>query len=234
VSINGQASIYNGYLEFAGVASGPGAATNGYTVLSNSVPMPPTALLNVTNYLTDPTNAYSIGIQNSLVTLTNVYLYSSAKGAALSATATYYSNSYSKIYATEGPYGTPANNTNCLLIFVPAYGPLATNFWNQPIPHTAYEISGVITIYTTPEFDVTRFQDIVTNAPAPFTTSIASTGGVSTLSWPAVVGSTYSVLSATNLLGPWTPAFGLSYYPSSGTYTVTNAAAATFYQVTTP
>jgi hypothetical protein len=55
------------------------------------------------------------------------------------------------------------------------------------------------------------------------------------VNWPAVAGSTYSIYSETNLLGPWTQqAFGLSYYPSTGTYTDTNAAKAKFYRVSTP
>jgi hypothetical protein len=49
-----------------------------------------------------------------------------------------------------------------------------------------------------------------------------------------VTGSTYSVYSATNLLGPWTQTFGLGYYPSMGAYTDTNAATAKFYRVSTP
>jgi hypothetical protein len=58
--------------------------------------------------------------------------------------------------------------------------------------------------------------------------------GVSTLTWPAAIGSTYSVYSAPSLPGPWTQTFGLSYYPSAGIYTATNAAAARFYKVSTP
>jgi hypothetical protein len=49
-----------------------------------------------------------------------------------------------------------------------------------------------------------------------------------------VAGSTYSVYSATNLLGPWTQTFGLGYYPNTGIYAVTNAAATQFYRVSTP
>jgi hypothetical protein len=58
--------------------------------------------------------------------------------------------------------------------------------------------------------------------------------GVSQLTWPAVPGSTYSVYSATNITGPWTQTFGLGYYPSTGVYAVTNAAANQFYKVSTP
>jgi len=55
------------------------------------------------------------------------------------------------------------------------------------------------------------------------------------ISWPVgVAGSTYSVYSATNLLGPWTQTFGLGYYPNTGIYAVTNAAATQFYRVSTP
>jgi hypothetical protein len=80
-----------------------------------------------------------------------------------------------------------------------------------------------------------RYADFVTNAPAPFAAGLTVSNGVSQLTWPAgVAGSTYSVYSATNLLGPWTQTFGLGYYPSTGIYQATNSAATQFYRVSTP
>jgi hypothetical protein len=87
---------------------------------------------------------------------------------------------------------------------------------------------------TQPEVYPSRYADFVTTAPASFAAGLTESNGVGTLTWPAVTGSTYSVYSATSLLGPWTQTFGLSYYPSTGIYTATNAAARQFYKVSTP
>jgi len=114
---------------------------------------------------------------------------------------------------------------------------LNTNYFGQPIPGFAYELTGEMGLYSTtaPEIYPTRFADIVTTTNAPFAVGLTVSNGVSQLTWPAgVAGSTYSVYSATNLLGPWTHTFGLSYYPSIGLYKATNAAATQFYKVSTP
>jgi len=87
---------------------------------------------------------------------------------------------------------------------------------------------------STPEIYPSRYADFVTTKPAAFAATVAVTNGLPALAWPAVVGSTYSVYAATNLLGPWTQTFGLGYYPSIGAYTDTNAAMAKFYRVSTP
>jgi len=113
---------------------------------------------------------------------------------------------------------------------------LNTNFWGKPLPSFAYEVTGPLGLFnpTSPEPYPTRYEDIVTTPRAPFTVNLTATNGAPTLTWPAVTGSTYSIYSATNLLGPWTRTFGLGYYPSMGAYTDTNAAPATFYRVSTP
>jgi hypothetical protein len=87
---------------------------------------------------------------------------------------------------------------------------------------------------TEPEIYPTRYEDFVSTPPASFSVSIAVTNGIPQLAWPAVVGSTYSVYSATNILGPWTQTFGLGYYPSVGAYTDTNGASSAFYRVSSP
>jgi hypothetical protein len=136
---------------------------------------------------------------------------------------------------TQGPYD-PVNNTNIMELYVPAYlNSALTNLWNTSIPTYCYQLTGIWENYKgTAELEVTRYQDLVTNIPSPFTASVALTNGVSTISWSAQRGSTYSVYSAVNLLGPWTQTFGLSYYPSTGNYTVTNAAPIGFYRISTP
>jgi hypothetical protein len=185
---------------------------------------------------TAPTNAFANVVQCSLVTMTNVYIYSSKTGAPVSGRngGVFYNDSYTDLYITEGPYSSPGN-TDYMDLYVAAYGGVATNFWGQLIPGQAYQLTGVLAIYKGyVEFDVTRFQDFVTNPPAPFAVGLVCSNTVSTISWPAASGSTYSVYSATNLLGPWTQTFGLSYCPSTGIYTTTNAATTQFYKVSSP
>jgi hypothetical protein len=183
---------------------------------------------------TNNLGAYGLAAQCSLVTLTNVYLYSSAAGAAVS--GTFAANTTKALYAFQQPYTTGAPYIEIYVYtYTNAANLLNTNYFSQTIPSFCYELTAPYGVYapTTPEFYPTRFADFVTTPPAAFAAGISATNGVSTISWPAVVGSTYSVYSATNLLGPWTQSFGLSYYPSTGTLTVTNTAAG-FYKVSTP
>jgi hypothetical protein len=113
---------------------------------------------------------------------------------------------------------------------------LGTNYFGKPLPNFAYQVTGAMGIYspTQPEIYPSRYADFVTTAPAPFKAGLTVSHGVSQLTWPAVSGSTYSVYSATNLLGPWTQTFGLGYYPSTGFYQATNSTATRFYQVSSP
>jgi hypothetical protein len=228
VGVTGEVEEYYGQLELV-------ANPTNVNVISSNNPLPATAPLNLGLMATNPMGAYGIGIQCSLVTLTNVWLYSSSSGAPVS--GTYAVNSHTPIYAFQQPYsaGQPYMEIY-VYTYTNAVDQLNTNYFGQPIPGFAYELTGEMGIYstTTAEIYPTRFADIVTNAPASFAAGLTVSNGVSTLSWPAAIGSTYSVYSAPSLLGPWTQTFGLSYYPSAGIYTATNAAAARFYKVSTP
>lgn len=232
VDVTGEVEEYYGQLELVvNLVANP---TN-VNVISYNNPLPATAPLNLGLMATNPMGAYGIGIQCSLVTLTNVWLYSSSSGALVS--GTYAVNSHTPIYAFQQPYsaGQPYMEIY-VYTYTNAVDQLNTNYFGQPIPGFAYELTGEMGIYstTTAEIYPTRFADIVTNAPASFAAGLTVSNGVSTLSWPAAIGSTYSVYGAPSLLGPWTQTFGLSYYPSAGIYTATNAAAAQFYKVSTP
>ena len=232
VQVTGSVQQYYGGLELV-----PNVTNNNSTVsiLSNNVPLPAPALLNLPLMATNPMGPYGLGIQCSLVTVTNVYLYSSAAGAAVS--GNFAANTTKALYAFQQPYfaGEPY-----MEIFVFTYTNVMNSFnmsyVGQPIPSFAYELTGEMGIFstTTPEIYPTRFVDIVSTLPAAFAAGISATNGAAMLSWPAVTGSTYSVYSASSLLGPWTQTFGLSYYPSTGTYTATNAGGARFYKVSTP
>ncbi len=233
VSVIGPAQQYYGALELAPNVT---TASNTVTVLSINNPLPAPALLNLPSMATNTMGVYGRTVQGSLVTLTNVYLYSSASGAAVS--GTFPVNSTKALYAFQKPYSAGQPNME---IYVYTYTNVLnqwnTNYWGKPIPSFVNELTGPMALYnpTSPEIYPTRFADIVIATNAPFQISIARPNGVPTLSWPTPTNNlTYSVYSAINLTGPWTQNFGVGYYPSTNSYTDTNAAPAKFYRVSTP
>lgn len=231
VSVTGPAESYSGQLE---IDPDVGSSSNNVIILSTNNPLPAPQLLDFSTMATNALGSYGIQIEDSLVTVTNVYFYSSKSGGTLSG-STFYANGYTTFYMSTQSSPANVNNTNSIEIYVPAYGGDATNFWNQVIPGHAYELTGEMAIYSgAAEFDPTRLVDFVTNLPAPFKANLVMSNGLPQVSWPAVSGSTYSLYSATNLTGPWTQTFGLSYYPSIGAYTETNSTAAKFYRVSSP
>lgn len=235
VTVTGPCQVFRGQLEIDPIANG--------IAISNTVPvqMPAPQLGNLSLLATNPLSPYGVAVQCSLLTFTNVYIYGSRTGTVYTASGgNFFTNGFTALYMTQGPYSAP-NNTNSLEIFVAAYGfgSISTNIWGRPVPNHAYQVTGAMAMFSSsgvliPELDVTRLQDIVSNTPASFTSGLTRTGAVSTVSWPAQVGSTYSVYSATNISGPWNQTFGLSYYPSTGIFTDTNKAATRFYKVSTP
>jgi len=229
VSVTGPVAVYDGQLEIEPVAG----STNGVvSVISANNPLPAPQMLNFSLMATNPLGAYGNQIQDALVTVTNVYIYSSTAGAPVS--GTFYANGYSDLYMTEGPYNS-ATNSHTIDMYVLNYAGVETNFTGKLEPGQAYQLTGPMSLYNGGgEIVLTRYADFVTNQPAPFAAGLTVSNGVSLLTWPVATGSTYSVYSATNLLGPWTQTFGLGYYPSAGIYTVTNSAAARFYKVSTP
>lgn len=234
MSITGPVTVYDGQLEIDPnvVAS---ATNSSAIVISTNNPVPAPQLVNFQLAATNFGGAYGNQIQGSLVTITNAYFYKAKTGTAIPSTYTYYSNSYTSFYMTQGPYS--ASNTNSIEVYVVSYGGDSTNFSNKPEPQQAYQVTGVLEAYpkaATPEFAPTRYVDLVLVPPASFNATVTITNGAPQVAWPAMTGSTYSVYSATNLFGPWTQTFGLSYYPSTGIYTDTNATAAKFYRVSTP
>jgi hypothetical protein len=238
VNVISPAQSYYGAVEMDPTS---GAATNGVYILSTNNPLPATIPLNVGLMATnDPATLGSYGWSNedALVTLTNVYIYTNATGTAI--TGNFPTNSSTHFYAFQHPYsaGQPY-----ILMYVYTYTNIAnrlnTNYWGKPIPSFCNEITGINGVYSAlvngERFYPTRYADFVTNLPASLPASVTVSNGTPTVTWPAVVGSTYSIYSATNILGPWTQTFGLAYYPSVGAYTDTNAsAAAQFYKVSTP
>lgn len=206
------------------------------TILATNVPLPAPQLLNFNLMATNALSSYGSNIEESLVSITNVYLSTSAT-AYVAPTKNFPTNNSTFFYAWPSNVFYPGE-TNLeveVYTYTNQLNQVNTNFWGQPIPAHCSQITGLMYIYNPPgELIPTRYQDFVSTPPAQFTTKMGLTNGVTSLSWPAVSGSTYSVYSSTNLLGPWTQTFGLGYYPSIGSYTDTNTAQAKFYQVTSP
>jgi hypothetical protein len=236
VQLTGPIQSYYGELEIDPTS---GVSSNSVHVISTGNPVPAPQPLNLDEMVTNTLDAYGIAIECSLVSLTNVYIYNSATGGSV-AGLTFPTNSYKYLYACLQPY---AQNTNQPMLEMRVYtytnvnNQINTNYWGKPIPAFCYELTGDNGVYspTEPLFYPTRYQDFVTTLPAPFMVGISpSTNGTLTINWPAVAGSTYTLHSAPTLTGPWTQTFGLSYYPSTGSYTITNSGAAEFFELSSP
>ncbi len=234
VNVVSPAESYEGQIEMDPTTTAP---TNAVIILSTNNPLPAPIPLNIAAMSTNDSIQGSYGEINqcALATLTNVYIYASAAGAAIS--GNFPTNSSKALYAFQQPYsaGLPYIEVY-VYTYTNAANLINTNYFGKPIKNFYYEITGANGVYnpTEPNFYPTRYQDFVSTLPASFSANLTMTNGVPTVTWPAVVGSTYSVYSAANITGPWTQTFGLSYYPSTGIYTDTNAAATQFYKVSSP
>ncbi len=238
VNVISPAESYYGELEMDPTLT---AASNAIIVLSTNNPLPAPQLVDFNTIATNtvgtgtPQSALPTALECSLISLTNVYLYANATGSPL--TGTYPVNSSKGLYAFQHPYSAGQPYIEIFVYtYTNQYNLINTNYINQPVPSFAYEITAPLGYFSpnAPEPYPTRFQDIVTNLPPSFSTTVAVTNRAASLSWPAAVGSTYSVYSTTNLLGPWTQTFGLGYYPSIGSYRDTNSAPNKFYKVSSP
>ena len=228
---------YYGELELS--VSGGGSFTN----ISYNNPLPAPQLLDMPQFVTNTYGPYGAAIQCSLVTLTNVYL-SQYSTEYVPPTGNFPTNAGAvgspvvALYAWQSKTPNPGQTNIEVYVYTltNALNQINTNYWGQPIPSFCSQLTGILGLYspTSPQLYPTRYQDLVTTPPASFRVGITKTNGMPTLTWPAVAGSTYSVYSATSLLGPWTQTFGSSYYPSTGTYTDTNSAPVNFYRVSSP
>jgi len=135
-------------------------------------------------------------------------LYSDTNGTV--PTGNFPTNATLDLYAFQGPYSAGAPNVEVFVCTeTNVNNGLNSSYWGQPIPPYCFQLTGAIDFYNPgePELITSRYADFVTTAPAPFHMSLAYTNGVSTITWPAQVGSTYSVYSAPTVHGPWTQTF---------------------------
>jgi hypothetical protein len=248
VTVTGPVEIYHTELEIAPTS---------LAAITTNLDAPPIALTprlenaNFNDLSTNGLGTNAILLSGSLVTFTNVYLYGSSSGGAFGTGGShsgvggiFYTNGYTALYFTMGaPYDATTNqNTIESYQFGYDYGTNRCSFYNQTIPTHCAQITGVYLSYGgTPEILPSRFVDYATNPPPSFAASARVVPGTkggpttTTINWPAQAGSTYSVYSATSLLGPWTQAaYGLAYYPTNGAFTDTNSASVKFYRVNSP
>ena len=256
VTVSGVLEVYHSGLELA--------PTTASAIVTNVVP--PIAITPFlgnpyfADFVANPIGGNALHFTDSLVTLTNVYLYGNATGgpfgsgtssggAYSGAGGVFTSNSYCILYMTVGAPYDAATNNKMMEIFQPTYNYhkpdgsfLSANpFSYKPIPTHCDQLTGVFMPYggspSYTEVIPSRYEDYVATNPPPFDLSMGATGKTATVNWSPVTGSTYSVYSATNLNGPWkNEAPSLTYYPTNGTYgqTISTNNAAKFYRVTIP
>ena len=188
VNVISPAESYYGELEMDPTT---GAATNAVIILSTNNPLPAPIPLNIAAVATGVQNCsiqgtYGCSNQCSLVTLTNVYLYSTAAGAAVS--GNFPTNSTKGLYAFQQPYSAGAPYVEVYVYtYTNVLNQVNTNYWGKPIPGFCTEITAALGVYapTQPEPYPSRYADFVTNKPAAFTAGISNINGVSQISWPA-------------------------------------------------
>jgi hypothetical protein len=260
VVASGPVSVYE-----TGLQLQPSSPAQAYVTNAPVIPLAPQPGNPVFGTLaTNGLGTYAIVNSESLYTFTNVYLYDSTSGAPLATagngahqggtSGTYDAGSYTEVFFTIGQYNATTNNTT-MEIFQPTYNfgtnsaapGYASAFTGLTIPTHCYQLTGAyINFEGTPEIEPSRPADYVTTLPPTPTETVSKSNGGVAITWPYTkVGSTYSVLSATNLTGVWGtpassttsyPAYGLGYWPTNSTYTYidTNAASSQYYIITSP
>jgi hypothetical protein len=157
-------------------------------------------------------NFVNTNLAGSLVKLTDVHFGASA-GTTISTTA-------NQVVAV-----TNSSGQSCNLEFFDQDLDTA----GQTLPTYAYSVSGVVyDINTNFSIAVTRFADIVTNAPGgPVQLNLGYSGGILTFNWSD---SSFSLQSSTNVTGPYITIPGAS----SGFITNTTSARARFFRLYHP
>jgi hypothetical protein len=247
MTISGLIEVFSTGLEIAPTA------LNAFTTNSSApvVPIGPKLANGIFNDLaTNVVGSNALTLSCSLLTFTNCYLYATTTGGAFGTAGShsgvggvFLTNSFTILHFTVGgPYHVP-DNTNTLEIFQPAYsyGAVTNPIANQTIPTFCYQLTGAALPFgsgASASFEIipSRIQDYVTNPPPAFSSAIARTNGVSTVTWgPVQAGSTYSAKTAGNAKGPWTVSQqGLAYYPTNGSLIDTNPAPSKLYLMTSP
>lgn len=221
VRVVGRLGSFNSLLEFNNTVNNP---HHSLTVLSSGNPMPPSApfAFSLTN------NLPAIeALEGSLITITNAYFVTGGAGAN---------------FPRGGSVVITNSNGEPFSMFVNGTALTETNV---PIPAFAYEVTGVLGQFlseSAPERNggyqiiPTSYAYVVTNLPPSPDLSVARAGNVTTLQWPNLDGSTYSIHAASAVAGPYNRiAFGLNFLGAgSGNFTETNISSVRFYRATSP
>jgi hypothetical protein len=221
VSVSGIVDIFDDALEMDGSAGNPAEPYSVVSTNGENSPLPYAPNLIPFGFATANPGLSSLVYQGSLGTFTNVYF--------VNAGAT---------FENEGSYEVTNSAGQSYDIYVgESDGP---DVIGQTIPSFAYSITGPYDQFdTTYEIMVTAGNDIVTAPPPPVTNLTATLSSTNiSLTWTAVAASyTYSVLSATDLEGPWTPVpGGLWFSNTSGAYTapISSNTPAMYFEVVSP
>jgi hypothetical protein len=227
VTFIGFLSSFNSNLE---LEADTNDVTTSFTVLSNNIAALPAAKVvpfNITNNLA----FCETNLEGSIVMLTNVFFGTNA-GAL---TPTNSPNNVNVYVVTNGAGET----------FNIAFAQVDADTANQVLPPFAWTLRGIfnqnLANASNPrnvgyQITVTKFSDIVTGPPPPVTVSASVSGGNTVLTWPAVAYDySYTVLSSTNVAGPYLPlASGLNFTTSSGAYTESTGNTQKYYQIVSP
>jgi hypothetical protein len=242
VTVQGSVQVYNGTLEIDPVGVSAVTVSNLATApISPHLANPyfnEFAINGKTNFF-DPS---FLNLAASIVTLTNVYIYTNhsapfgppAQGLTFPTTG-----GTLPLYCTIGQYDATTNNHYWEIYQrCPLYGGVSgsSQFGGQQVPAYCSELTAAfVPSGSSPEIIPSRLADYVTYTPINFPVGLISSNKTATITWPAVTGQTYTLLTSTNLSSPWTKVIsGLGYIPSNGSYLETKNSPAKFYQLTTP
>lgn len=197
VTLVGFLQSFQGNLELESDLANNPATT--YTVLSNNLALLPAPVVIPYN---DITNNIKLAetLEGSVVMLTNVFFTNSAIVVSTTANTT--------------TLVTNASGQSFSLLFSSQDLDVA----GQTLPPFAYTVRGILTQNTNSpnvnlnrgyQLTVTKFSDIVTDAPPAVTISNSHSGNITSLSWDATpYAYSYSVLASPNVLGPYLPTAG--------------------------
>ena len=258
VTVTGPLEVYHTDLEMA--------LNSSSAIVTNAAPpvyiTPKLVNAQFGDLTTNALGTNALNLSCAMITVTNIYIYASnnVPPAALSSNpgshygngGIFQSNNYTYAFFTAGGAWSNPSNTNLMEIYqfaynygtnAPGYYYQPTTIGSNPIPSHCYQLSGVYAAYGgIAEILPSRLADYVVNPPDSFAASVTTTNSTATtnklvaISWAQNPGSTYSIVSTTNLLHPtWTTvATGLGYYPTNGVFVDTNNTKQKYYQITTP